>query len=148
MNAVYEGKISADCWKSPIYSAGAIEGTATPLKHTVPIVLTQDREHFMGSFFVDRLLSGKCGWHLQFIVAVISKDKLPDEPILVAQAFDPARSVEGPRFNSSDTPSFVHVKYVGGALGWMLAPRQNVKFLQGIVDQTHTIETNIIDDGD
>ncbi|MGA3206095.1 MAG: hypothetical protein ABSF12_26675 [Bryobacteraceae bacterium] len=113
----------------------------------MPVVLTADGEHFRGRFFADRFLPGKCVWHLQSIVAVISKDGLPEEHVLVAQAFDRATAVEGQQFNSSDAPSFIHVKYVGGVVGWLFIPNQHVKSQQGITDATRTIETNIIDDG-
>jgi hypothetical protein len=56
-------------------------------------------------------------------------------------------AVEGQKFNSSDAPSFIHVKYVGGAVGWMYFTNQHAKSQQGITDATRTIETNIIDDG-
>lgn len=147
LNAVYEGTISADCWKSKLYSAGEFEGTATPLRHTAPIELTEDGEHFSGKVIVDRFVPGKCRWHLQSIVAKISKERLPDEQVLVAKALDGATSVEGQQLNSSDAPSFIHVKYVGGVLGWLFVPNLHVKSLQGIVDATHTIEIHIIDDG-
>jgi hypothetical protein len=146
MNAVYEGEVSADCWKSPLFSGGAFEGTAIPLRRTVPVVLTADGERFRGQFFTDQFLPGKCGWHLHTILAVLSKDKLPDEQVVVAQALDRAKYADSQYLNYSESPSFVHVKYGGAVGGWLLVLKKHEKSSQGIDDATHHIETNIIDD--
>lgn len=144
INAVYEGRVSADCWKSPLFSGGEFEGTAIPVKHTVPIALTVDGEHFRGQLFADRFLPGKCGWHLHTVEAVLSKDKLPDVQVVIAQTLE--RAMDGQYLDISDSPSFVHVKYLGAANGWLLVPRKCEKSSQGLNDATDHIETNIIDD--
>jgi hypothetical protein len=144
MNAVYEGRVAADCYKSRVYSAGEFGGTAMPLRHTVPVALITDGEHFRGQFFVDQFLPGKCGWHLHTILAVLSKDKVPDEQVVIAQALDGAPSVDS--LDAAEIPSFVHVKYPGSGGGWLLVLKQHEKSSQEIGDATHHIETNIIDD--
>ena len=146
MNAAYEGKISADCWKSPLYSAGEVEGTATPVRRTVPVVLTADGEHFRGQFFVDQFLPGKCGWHLYTISAVLSKDQLPEERVVIAQAMDTAIYVDRQYLNSPESPSFVHVKYVGASSRLQLVLKTHEKSLLWIDDATHHIETHILGD--
>lgn len=144
MNAVYEGKVSADCWKSPLFSGGEFEQTATPIRRTVPVVLAADGEHFRGQFFADQFLAGKCGWHLHTILAVLSKDKLPDDQVVIAQALE--RAMDSQYLNTSESPSFVHVKYLGAVNGWLLVLKKGEKSSQGIDDATHHIEANIIDD--
>jgi hypothetical protein len=146
MNAVYEGRVAANCCKSHVYSAGEFGGTATPLRHTVPVALTTDGEHFHGQFFVDQFLPGKCGWHLHTILAVLSKDNVPDEQVVIAQALDSATFVNSQDLESAEKPSFVHVKYSGAGGGWLLVLKQHEKSSQEIGDATHHIETNIIDD--
>jgi hypothetical protein len=140
MNAVYEGKVSADCWTSPLFSGGEFEGTPTPLKRTVPVVLTADGEHYRGEFFADQFLPGKCGWHLHTILAVLSKDKLPDVQVVVAQALDSATSMDNQYLGTSESPSFVHMKYLGAVGGWLLVLKKHEKSSQGIDDATHHIE--------
>lgn len=144
MNAVYEGRVSADCWKSPPFSGGEFEGTAIPVKHTVAVALTADGEHFRGQFFADQFLPGKCGWHLHTILAVLSKDQLPDDQVVIAQTLE--RAMDAQYLNTSDSPSFVHVKYLRAPNGWLLVPKKGEKSSQGLDDATDHIEANIIDD--
>lgn len=144
MNAVYEGKVAADCWKSPLYSGGGLEGTAIPVRHTVPLALTADGEHFHGQFFADQFLPGKCGWHLHSVLAVLSKDGLPDNQVVIAQALE--RAMDSQYMDTSESPSFLHVKYLGGVSGWLLVLKKHEKSSQGIDNATHHIETNIIDE--
>jgi hypothetical protein len=144
MNAVYEGKVSADCWKSPLYSGGGFEGTAIPVKHTVPVALTTDGKYFRGQFFADQFLPGKCGWHLHTIIAVLSKEQLPDMQVAIAQALE--RATDSQYLDTSESPSFVHVEYRGAVNGWLLVLKKQEKSSQGIDEATHHIETNIIDD--
>jgi hypothetical protein len=139
-------EVSADCYKSRLFSGGEFEGTATPLMRTVPVALTADGEHFRGKFFTDQLVPGKCGWHLHTILAVLSKDKLPDMEVVVAQALDRAKYADSQYLNYSKSPSFVHVKYTGAVGGWLLVLKKHEKSSLGIDDATHHIETNVIDD--
>ena len=140
MSAVYEGKIAAGCWKGPLSLAG--DG-GSPVTHTVPIPLAGSGEHFHGQFIVDQYLPGKCGWHLQGILASVSKDGLPAREFLVAQAFDRTKTVESVHFNTTSTPSFIRFKYSTPTWAGF---KKDEKSQQGITDETQSIETNIIDE--
>jgi hypothetical protein len=146
INAVYEGQVAAYCYKSRFFSGGEFGGTATPLRHTVPVILTVDGGHFHGQFFADQLVPGKCGWHLHTVVAVLSREKLPEMQVVIAQALDRAKYADSQYLDYSEEPTFVHVRYLGGVSGWQFVPKIHEKSSHGIDDATHHIETDIIDD--
>jgi hypothetical protein len=111
----------------------------------VALVLTADGERFRAQFFADQFLPGKCGWHLDTILAVFSKDRLPDGRVVIAQAVE--RAMDSQYLDTSESPSFVHMRYLGAASGWLLDLKRHEKSSQGMDEATHHIEANIIDDG-
>jgi hypothetical protein len=49
--------------------------------------------------------------------------------------------------DTSESPSWVHLKYLGAVNGWLLVLKTHEKSLHGMDEAAHHIETNIMDDG-
>ena len=145
MSAIYQARVADDCWKSPLYSGGAFEGTPMPLTVALPIALTWNGNQYSGMLVADRFMPGQCGWHLQAVRAQLSLGSCNGD-FTIAQALDPAKkSVETKWFNTSDDPSYVYAQ-CSARYGWFLRPRRGEKDSQAIVDGTRMVKTHVIVD--
>jgi hypothetical protein len=142
MSAVYKARVSDDCWTSPLYSGGAVEGTPMPLTVMLPIALTWNGDQYSGMVVADRFMPGKCGWHLQAVQVQLSLGSCKGD-IMIAQALDSTTGAETAGFNSSADPSYIYAQCTSH-YGWFLHPRRGEKDNQAIVDGTLVVKTRVI----
>jgi len=142
--AIYEGKIAADCWTSPVFSGGGFEGSAIPLKVTVPLSVARAGEGFSAGFDVDPFLPGKCGWHFAAINVRVSKGQLSTVAHII-QAYDP-RINESQGINSSAEPVIMSCRNLVGMLGYGCVPfKGQNKTVQIVLDTTAVVNVIITD---
>jgi hypothetical protein len=144
LSAYYEGSVAADCWVSPIFSAGEFEGATIPLRIEVPIPVARTADRFSASFTPDAFLPGKCDWHFASVAMQVTKGKLTTGPFLIVQAQGRWTMTEYKGTNSSDAPLILPCR-LHGDIGYSCLPEFDVKSSQILIDTTTTVHTIVLD---
>jgi hypothetical protein len=145
LSAYYEGSVAADCWVSPIFSAGGFEGATNPLRIEVPIPVARTADRFSASFTPDAFLPGKCDWHFQSVAMQVTKGKLATGPFLIVQAQGRWTMTEYKGIDSSDAP-LVRPCRLHRDIGYSCSPAFDVKSSQILIDTTTTVHATVLDD--
>lgn len=140
LSAYYEGSVAADCWVSPIFSAGGFEGATNPLRIELPIPVARTADRFTASFS-----PGKCDWHFQSVAMQITKGKLTTGPFLIVQALGLWTRTEYKGINSSDAPLILPCR-LHRDIGYSCLPAFDVKSSQILIDTTTTVSATVLDD--
>jgi hypothetical protein len=144
LSAYYEGSVAADCWVSPIFSAGGFEGATNPLRIEVPILVARTADRFSASFTPDAFLPGKCNWHFQSVAMQVTKGKLGTGPFLIVQALGLWTRTEYKGTNSSDA-ALILPRRLHRDIGYSCLPAFDVKSSQFLIDTTTTVSATVLD---